>query len=146
LAKAGFVNARRLRREGTVLEPFRTPGCAYLSSQNRRLQSVPTSKQAEDKAMNPLTEHPRQQGVTYVEHWIFAMAIAWRLLTSAFAFALHAIAPFVSIEPRLDLEATSAYLDERNHFIETAAARAGARKPPVGRAPKPDRPDTPVPA
>ncbi len=72
--------------------------------------------------MNVLTEHPHQQGVTYFEHWAFAMGIAWRLLTSVVAFALHAILPFISIEPRLDLEATAAFLAERNQFIETAAA------------------------
>ncbi len=80
--------------------------------------------------MNVLTEHPHQQGVTYFEHWAFAMGIAWRLLTSVVAFALHAILPFISIEPRLDLEATAAFLAERNQFIETAAAKGFARPAP----------------
>ena len=72
--------------------------------------------------MTAFTQHPHEQGVTYFEHWAFAMGIAWRLLTSVVAFALHAILPFITIEPRLDLEATSAFLMERNDFIETAAA------------------------
>jgi hypothetical protein len=80
--------------------------------------------------MNALTEHPHQQGVTYFEHWAFAMGIAWRLLTSVVAFALHAILPFISIEPHLDLEATAAYLAERNQFIEAAAAEGLARPTP----------------
>ena len=70
--------------------------------------------------MNAFTTHPRKQGVTYLEHWCFAMGIAYRLLTSVVAFALHAMLPFISIEPRLDLEATAAYLAERNRWIETA--------------------------
>jgi hypothetical protein len=45
--------------------------------------------------MNPLTTHPEQQGVTYFEHWRFAMGIAYRLLSSVIAFALHAMLPKV---------------------------------------------------
>ena len=74
--------------------------------------------------MNILARHPHEQGVTYIEHWTFAMGIAWRLFSSVLAFAFHAMLPFIPIEPRLDLEATSAFLLERNHFIETAAASA----------------------
>ena len=80
--------------------------------------------------MNALTEHPHQQGVTYFEHWAFAMGIAWRLLTTVVAFALHAMLPFIFIEPRLDLEATAAFLAERNQFIETAAANGLVRPSP----------------
>jgi hypothetical protein len=36
--------------------------------------------------MNPFATHPQQQGVTYFEHWRFAMGIAYRLLTSVVAF------------------------------------------------------------
>jgi len=72
--------------------------------------------------MNTFTHHPHAQGVTYFEHWSFAMGIAWRLLLSVIAFALHAVLPFITIERQFDLEATSAFLLERNHFIETAAA------------------------
>lgn len=70
--------------------------------------------------MNPFTAHPHRQGISYVEHWRFAMGIAFRLLTSVGAFALHAILPFLSIAPRLDLEANAAYLEERNRWIGTA--------------------------
>lgn len=80
--------------------------------------------------MNALTEHPHQQGVTYFEHWAFAMGIALRLLSSVVAFALHSVLPFIAIEPRLDLEATAAFLAERNHFIETAAATGLVRPTP----------------
>jgi hypothetical protein len=78
--------------------------------------------------MNPFTTHPRQQNLTYSEHWCFAMGIACHLLTSVVAFALHATLPSVPIRPRLDLEATAAYLAERNSWLEAGKdmARAGA--------------------
>ena len=77
--------------------------------------------------MNPFTEHTQQQGITYFEHWRFAMGIAWRLLIVVIAFALHAVFPFIGIEPRYDLEATMSFLDERNRWIEGARAK----NPPV---------------
>lgn len=80
--------------------------------------------------MNPFATHPRQQGVTYFEHWCFAMGIAYRLLTSVVAFAVHAILPFIPIEPRLDLESTAAYLTERNRWIETAKGTVQADAQP----------------
>ena len=70
--------------------------------------------------MNSFTAHPHRQGVTYFEHWRFAIGIACRLLASVVAFAAHAILPSISIKPDLDLEATAAYLAERNRWIETA--------------------------
>jgi hypothetical protein len=70
--------------------------------------------------MNPFTEHTQQQGITYFAHACFAMGIAWRLLASVAAFALHAIFPFIDIERRLDLEATAAFLQQRNRWIEQA--------------------------
>jgi hypothetical protein len=73
--------------------------------------------------MKPFTTHPHQQGVTYVEHWCFAMGIAYRLASTVLAFALHALLPFLHIAPRLDLEATAAYLTQRNQWIETAKRR-----------------------
>lgn len=72
--------------------------------------------------MNPFIRHPHEQGISYFEHWLFAMGIAWRLLQSVFAFAVHAVLPFISIERRLDLEATAEFLLERNDYIESAAA------------------------
>jgi hypothetical protein len=80
----------------------------------------------EETTMNPLTIHPRQQGVSYFEHWLFAMNIAYCLLTRALSFAVHAMLPFIPIEPRQDLEATAAYLLDRNQWIETAKRRQGA--------------------
>ena len=72
--------------------------------------------------MNPFTEHPRRQGITYAEHWRFAMGIACRLLRSVAAFAVHAVFPFVSISPELDLESTARFMTESNAWIEAAGA------------------------
>ena len=71
--------------------------------------------------MKTFTKHPHDQGITYLEHWAFAMGIAWRLLTSVCAFAAHALLPCIAIERRLDLEATADFLAERNRFIGMAA-------------------------
>lgn len=72
------------------------------------------------------------------------MGIAWRLLASLVAFALHALLPFITIERRFDLEATSAFLLERNHFIETAAANARGHAIPVRSSIGTSRHDTPA--
>jgi len=70
--------------------------------------------------MNPFTAHPHRQGVTYFEHWRFAMGISCRLLMSVMAFAAHALLPSISIKPCFDLESTAAYLAERNRWIGSA--------------------------
>ena len=70
--------------------------------------------------MNPFTIHTQQQGVTYLEHWFFAMGIAYRLFISVMAFAAHALFPFIDIKPEHDLEATIAFLSEQNDWIESA--------------------------
>ena len=77
--------------------------------------------------MTIFTHHPNEQGISYFEHWCFALGIAYRLLRSVLAFAMHGLMPWITIEKRLDLEATSAYLLERNDFIETAAIRSSRR-------------------
>ena len=74
--------------------------------------------------MKAFTRHPIAQGITYLQHCSFAMGIAWRLSRSVVAFAMHGVFPFIDIERRFDLEATSKFLLERNHYIETAAAKA----------------------
>jgi hypothetical protein len=81
--------------------------------------------------MTIFTQHPHDQGITYFGHWGFAMGIAWRLLCSVLAFAIHAVMPWITIEKQYDLEATSAFLLERNDFIETAAGRPADDAYPV---------------
>ena len=70
--------------------------------------------------MNLFTEHTHQQGLTYIEHWCFAMGVAWRLMNSMAAFTVHAIFPFISIARKLDFEATIAFIHERNEWIAYA--------------------------
>ena len=94
--------------------------------------------------MTMLTDHPHTQGVTYFEHWGFAIGIAWRLLRSVVAFSLHALLPFITIDRQFDLEATSAFLLERNDFIEAAAASARHPQIPVREPKSPDHNDTPA--
>lgn len=77
--------------------------------------------------MTPFTRHPHRQGLSYFEHFAFAMSIAVRLFASTVAFAIHALMPFIPIRPQLDLEATAARLLERNRFVEASAARTGLR-------------------
>jgi Family of unknown function (DUF6356) len=79
--------------------------------------------------MNIFTDHPRKQGISYFEHWNFAMGIAWRLLRSVLAFSVHATLPAVSIASPLDLEATSAYLLDRNSYIESTATNPAPASP-----------------
>jgi hypothetical protein len=78
--------------------------------------------------MGIFTAHPQDQGLSYFEHWLFAMGIAWRLVASAAAFAIHALLPFVHIKPELDLEATAESLLERNRFIQQSALRTRKRR------------------
>jgi hypothetical protein len=94
--------------------------------------------------MTILTDHPHAQGVTYFEHWGFAFGIAWRLFRSVVGFSLHALLPFITIDRQLDLEATSAFLLERNDFIEAAAARGRDTHTPVRESEIPDHHDTPA--
>lgn len=68
--------------------------------------------------MTIFTEHTQQQGVTYIEHYVFAITIAKRLLQSVIAFTLHAIFPFINIKKEHDLEATSRFINEQNNWIE----------------------------
>lgn len=94
--------------------------------------------------MTIFTEHPHAQGISYFEHWGFAIGVAWRLLRSVLAFAVHALLPFITIERQLDLEATSEFLLERNEFIETAAASGRGSSVPAREPVVPGRHDTPA--
>ena len=94
--------------------------------------------------MTAFTRHPCQQGLTYFGQGLWASGIAGRRLASVLAFLLHAGLPFMTIQPRLDLEATSTYLLERNHFIETTAATTHGQDIPERTSSKSGRHDTPV--
>ena len=77
--------------------------------------------------MNPFTTHTRQQGVTYIEHAHFAIGIAKRLFINVIVFTAHALLPFIPIKPEHDLEATIAFLKERNEWIEMAKRTSGSK-------------------
>ena len=94
--------------------------------------------------MTIFTEHPHAQGVSYFEHWAFAIGIAWRLTRSVLAFLLHALLPFITIDRQFDLEATSAFLLDRNAFIEAAAANGHDSSIPVRAPVAPGHHDTPA--
>lgn len=44
--------------------------------------------------VNPFTNHPHQEGMTYLTHAAFATKIAAGLITAAFKGTVHAIFPF----------------------------------------------------
>jgi len=88
-------------------------------------------RQLRETKMTVFTKHPHEQGVSYFEHLGFAIGIAGRLLTTVVAFTLHALFPFITIQRQFDLEATSAFLLERNRFIEAAAANPRFLNKPV---------------
>ncbi|MET0071583.1 MAG: DUF6356 family protein [Candidatus Thiodiazotropha sp.] len=73
--------------------------------------------------MNILTRHLNEQDITYIQHANFALGIALRLSASVVVFALHGLFPWISIQRHLDLEATSAYLQRQNEWIESATRR-----------------------
>ena len=68
--------------------------------------------------MNIFITHTQKQGVTYMEHLVFAIGIAARLANSVIAFTLHAIFPFIDIKKELDLEETAKFIDLQNNWIE----------------------------
>jgi len=69
--------------------------------------------------MKIFTEHTQKQGVTYMEHLIFAIGIAKRLANCVIAFTLHAIFPFIDIKKELDLEETARFIALQNDWIES---------------------------
>lgn len=98
--------------------PHRPFSTLYVSPEITGLEETETG--TTEQIMNPFTEHTQQQGVGYWEHWGFAMGIAYRLMISVLAFAIHAMFPFITIEQDHDLEATTVFLEEQNQWIEAA--------------------------
>ena len=82
--------------------------------------------------MNIFTQHTQQQGVTYLEHLVFAVGIAIRLANSVIAFALHGIFPFIDIKKELDLEATARFIKSKNNWIENQ--KQVKQKEPINQA------------
>ena len=89
-----------------------------LNPADLRLKDKQGEKNKGEKTMNVFTKHTQQQGVTYLEHFFFAVSIAIRLANSVIAFALHGIFPFIDIKKELDLEATARFITTKNNWIE----------------------------
>ncbi len=41
------------------------------------------------------TEHPRDVGMNYFQHFLYALTVAWRLFFCTFACLIHAFFPFL---------------------------------------------------
>ena len=44
---------------------------------------------------NPFTDHPREAGQTYGQHWAFAMGVSVQALKAGLAAGAHAFLPFL---------------------------------------------------
>ncbi|MBT3045743.1 MAG: DUF6356 family protein [Candidatus Thiodiazotropha sp.] len=73
--------------------------------------------------MNILTRHLHEQDISYIQHASFALGIALRLSASVVMFTLHGLLPWISIQRRYDLEATSVFLVQQNDWIESTTRR-----------------------
>jgi len=64
---------------------------------------------------NLFTKHAKENGHSgYFSHFAFAIPIAFRLLISSAAFALHSFLPFIPLPKFLNLEMTIQYLIKKN--------------------------------
>jgi hypothetical protein len=70
--------------------------------------------------MNPFTANPYQRGIDYFDQCCFVTGIAVRFFASVLTLSVHAILPFIPIDPQLDLESTVTFLTKRNAWIEAA--------------------------
>lgn len=44
--------------------------------------------------MNPFTKHPSEVGMSYFQHFIFALSVAFNLLMGVFSCTIHGFFPF----------------------------------------------------
>lgn len=45
--------------------------------------------------MNPFTKHPREVGMNYFQHFLFAFSVQFKLLAALLACFVHAFFPFL---------------------------------------------------
>jgi hypothetical protein len=45
--------------------------------------------------MNIFTKHPREVGLNYFQHFLFAFSVVFKLLTAVFCCTIHAFFPFL---------------------------------------------------
>ncbi len=64
------------------------------------------------------TKHPNSSGKGFLEHGLFAVKIAMRLIAKGLLFLVHAALPFIRIPYSLNLESTALFLFEKNNELE----------------------------
>lgn len=60
-----------------------------------------------------VTEHHRSEGMTYIQHFVYALTIAARMLASAACLILHSVFPFICPPRGLDMESMRDFLNEK---------------------------------
>jgi len=63
-------------------------------------------------------KHLEKKKVGYLQHFLFALGVAYKLSLSSLFFTIHAILPFIPIPYNLNLESMALYLFERNNDLE----------------------------
>ena len=63
-------------------------------------------------------KHLKEKKISYLEHFMFAAGVSWRLSVSSLFFILHAILPIIAIPYNYNLESMALYLFEKNNDLE----------------------------
>ena len=63
-------------------------------------------------------KHLASKKTTYLQHFIFAMKVSFKLSLSSTAFFVHALLPFIKIPYDLNLESMALYMFEKNNELE----------------------------
>ena len=74
---------------------------------------------------NPFTEHPRESGQSYAEHWSFAVRVGLQAMAAGATAWVHAFLPF------LFKSTTSRILRDLNQRIEAARRAQPPPDPPA---------------
>lgn len=82
-------------------------------------QRVMTTKSLKDVICAAFTEHPRQAGETYWQHFRFTIGMAWRLGIISILLIAHGILPFTLTH------AASYRLQKCQRILADRAARTG---------------------
>tara|TARA_Y100001937_G_scaffold128199_1_gene202963 strand:+ start:3832 stop:4032 length:201 start_codon:yes stop_codon:yes gene_type:complete len=63
-------------------------------------------------------KHLKENEISYLGHFLFAMGISWRLSISSLIFMIHALLPVISIPDRYNLDAMALFLFEKNNELD----------------------------
>lgn len=44
---------------------------------------------------NPFSRHPKEVGMTYLQHFVFAFSVTFKLMIAVFCCSVHAFLPFL---------------------------------------------------